>query len=59
MLLTFEEFFAEVGKKPSPRHSIDRYPNNSGHYERGNLRWATSSQQALNRRPKQILREAA
>ena len=38
-----------IGPRPSPSHSIDRYPNKAGHYAPGNLRWATKSEQALNR----------
>lgn len=46
---SFEEFFAEVGSRPSRSHSLDRIDNN-GHYEKGNLRWATHVEQNENRR---------
>ena len=49
--LSFAEFFKEVGERPSSRYSLDRYPNNDGHYEKGNLRWATRKQQNRNKRP--------
>jgi hypothetical protein len=46
---SFEEFFAEVGPKPSPSHSIDRI-DNDGHYEPGNVKWSTRSEQMRNKR---------
>ena len=45
---TFDEFLAEVGRRPGPTHTIDRRENSIG-YERGNLRWATPAQQARNK----------
>jgi hypothetical protein len=45
---SFEEFLEEVGRKPSPKHSLDR-KNNNGHYERGNVRWATPKEQSRNK----------
>lgn len=42
-------FLADVGRRPSPTHSIDRIDNNAG-YEKGNIRWATKAQQLANRR---------
>jgi hypothetical protein len=51
---SFESFIAVVGKRPSPAHSLDRYPNNNGNYEPGNVRWATSIEQMANTRRKRI-----
>lgn len=47
---SFEQFFTELGPRPSAKHSLDRWPNNDGHYEPGNVRWATVSEQQRNRR---------
>lgn len=46
---SFEEFLAHIGQRPSAKLSLDRIDVN-GHYEVGNLRWATARQQAQNRR---------
>ncbi len=47
---SFDAFYAYLGDPPSPKHSLDRYPNNDGNYEPGNVRWATASEQMFNTR---------
>jgi len=46
---SFENFLLDVGPRPSPAYSIDRFPNRNGNYEPGNVRWATRAEQASNR----------
>ncbi len=45
----FDNFLADMGEPPSPKHSLDRI-NNNGHYEPSNCRWATIETQANNTR---------
>lgn len=46
---SYETFLKDVGRKPTPKHTLERIENNKGYYK-GNVRWATRTEQMNNTR---------
>jgi hypothetical protein len=47
-LISFDNFYQDMGNKPTKKHSIDRI-NVNGDYEKSNCRWATDYEQRANK----------
>lgn len=52
--LKFENFLADMGRRPSPAHSLER-KSNDGNYTPKNCVWATKKEQARNRRSTRLV----
>ncbi len=50
----FKNFYADMGLKPTKKHSLERINNNKG-YSKKNCRWATQTEQCRNKRNNVIL----
>jgi hypothetical protein len=50
---SFDNFLQDMGRRPTPKHSLDRKDNND-HYYKGNCRWTTIDIQNKNKRFKMM-----
>lgn len=50
----FDEFIKDMGRRPSPAHTLER-KDNDGSYMPSNCEWATRKKQARNRRTNRML----
>ena len=51
---SFENFYADMGKKPSPHHTLERLRNFEGYFP-GNVIWADKKTQARNTRRNHLI----
>ena len=55
--LTYANFISDMGKRPSPKHSLSRLAD-AGDYKKGNVVWGTRAHQELQKRIKRQRRAA-
>lgn len=51
----FTNFIADMGEKPTPKHTVER-KNNNGNYEPSNCKWATRKEQRNNTRTNRFVK---
>jgi hypothetical protein len=51
---SYEAFLKDMGRRPSPDHTLERINNNFGYFP-GNVRWATRLEQAWNKRNNHLI----
>lgn len=52
--MQFSAFFSDMGKRPSPKHTLERKDNDLG-YSKENCKWATWAEQSRNKRSNRLI----